>query len=161
IHAHSGDIRLGGVHLRHVTREAIGRLIGYVGQQPFVFAGTIAENIAYGNGPVSAEEIRRAAELANLHNEIMLMPGGYDEPVTERGQNLSGGQRQRLAIARVLLRQPPILILDEATSALDNISERVVQQALGVVDANRTTILVAHRLSTLRDADRILVFDAG
>jgi ATP-binding cassette subfamily B protein len=89
------------------------------------------------------------------------MPGGYQVPVAERDQNLSGGQRQRLAIARILLKRPPILILDEATSALDNISERHVQRALGVVDANRTTILVAHRLSTLRDADRIFVFDGG
>ncbi len=89
------------------------------------------------------------------------MPGGYGAEVTERGQNLSGGQRQRLAIARVLLKQPPILILDEATSALDNISERLVQRALGMRDSNRTTILVAHRLTTLRDADRIFVFEDG
>ena len=91
----------------------------------------------------------------------MFMPDGYGALMTERGQNLSGGQRQRLSIARVLLKQPPILILDEATSALDNISERQVQRALGMRDANRTTILVAHRLSTLRDADRIVVFDDG
>src|SRR5262249_46572293 len=93
--------------------------------------------------------------------EILTMPGGYDAEVAERGQNLSGGQRQRLAIARILLKNPPILILDEATSALDNISERAVQRALGLTSADRTTILVAHRLSTLRDADRILVFDDG
>jgi ATP-binding cassette subfamily B protein len=161
IHAESGRVRLGGAPLENVSREAIGRLLGYVGQTPFVFAGTIAENIAYGNGKVPPEELQRAAELANLHREIMMMPGGYDAPVTERGANLSGGQRQRLAIARILLKQPPILILDEATSALDNISERHVQLSLGVTDVNRTTILVAHRLSTLRDADRILVFDAG
>jgi ATP-binding cassette subfamily B protein len=161
IHAHGGTVRLGGVPLGEVSREAIGRLLGYVGQTPFVFAGTVAENIAYGNGKVPPEELRCAAELANLHEEILLMPGGYDAPVTERGGNLSGGQRQRLAIARILLKAPPILILDEATSALDNISERRVQQALGVTDANRTTIVVAHRLSTLRDADRIFVFDEG
>jgi ATP-binding cassette, subfamily B, bacterial len=99
--------------------------------------------------------------MAYLHEEIMLMPGGYQAVITERGQNLSGGQRQRLAIARILLKQPPILILDEATSALDNISEREVQRALGLTSADRTTILVAHRLSTLRDADRIFVFDEG
>jgi ATP-binding cassette subfamily B protein len=161
IHPHGGTVRLGGAPLDDVSREAIGRLFGYVGQTPFVFAGTIAENIAYGKTDVPHEELRRVAELANLHDEILLMPGGYDAPVTERGANLSGGQRQRLAIARILLLAPPILILDEATSALDNISERHVQQSLGVTDDNRTTILVAHRLSTLRDADRIFVFDEG
>jgi ATP-binding cassette subfamily B protein len=160
-HACGGNLALGGVPLAEVSREALGRLIGYVGQLPFVFAGTIAENIAYGNPHATPEDIRRAAELAYLHDEIMQMPGGYDAEVTERGQNLSGGQRQRLAIARILLKQPPILILDEATSALDNISERHVQRALGVIGRDRTTILVAHRLSTLRDADRIYVFDDG
>jgi ATP-binding cassette subfamily B protein len=160
-HARDGQVELGGAPLHEVSRDAIGRLIGYVGQAPFIFAGSIAENIAYGNSHASPEDIRRAAELANLHDEIMEMPHGYDALVTERGQNLSGGQRQRLAIARILLKQPPILILDEATSALDNISERHVQRALGVTRRDRTTILVAHRLSTLRDADRIYVFDDG
>lgn len=160
-HPCGGRVRLGGVPLEQVTREDIGRLIGYVGQNPFVFAGTVAENIAYGNDRATPEGIRRAAEMANLHEEILEMAGGYDAEVTERGQNLSGGQRQRLAIARTLLKWPQILILDEATSALDNISERHVQRALGVVDPDRTTILVAHRLSTLRDADRIFVFEDG
>jgi len=160
-HPHSGCMRLGGVTLENVHREAIGRLVGYVGQQPFIFTGTIAANIAYAKKGATFDEIRGAAELANIHEEIMLMPGGYDALINERGQNLSGGQRQRLSIARVLLKQPPILIFDEATSALDNISERKVQRALGMRDPNRTTILVAHRLSTLRDADRIVVFDEG
>lgn len=160
-HPCSGTVLLGGVPLEAVSREDIARLIGYVGQTPFVFAGTIAENIAYGNEKVSRADIERAAHLANLHDEILLMPGGYDAEVTERGQNLSGGQRQRLAIARILLKNAPILILDEATSALDNISERHVQRSLGLTSADRTTILVAHRLTTLRDADRILVFDDG
>jgi ATP-binding cassette subfamily B protein len=160
-HPTHGALLVGGVPLAQVSRDEIARLIGYVGQQPFVFSGTIAENIAYGKEDATREEIQRAAELAHLHDEIMLMPGGYDHVVAERGQNLSGGQRQRLALARVLLRQPPILILDEATSALDNISERYVQRALGLTSADRTTILVAHRLSTLRDADRIVVFDEG
>jgi ATP-binding cassette subfamily B protein len=132
-----------------------------VGQSPFVFAGTIADNIAYGNGNATRQQIEQAARLAYLHDEILAMPHGYNSEVTERGQNLSGGQRQRLAIARLLLQRAPILILDEATSALDNISERHVQRALGLTSTDRTTILVAHRLSTLRDADRILVFDAG
>jgi ATP-binding cassette subfamily B protein len=160
-HPHSGTVRLGSVPMAEVSREAIGRIIGYVGQYPFVFAGTIAENIAYGNPHAARDDIVRAARLAAIHDEIEQTPGGYDAAVTERGQNLSGGQRQRLAIARVLLKQPPILILDEATSALDNISERLVQRALGVRDPNRTTVLVAHRLTTLRDADRIFVFDEG
>ena len=160
-HPCDGTAYLGGAPLECCTREDVSRIIGYVGQQPFVFTGSIAENIAYGNEKASREEIRRAAELAYIHDEIMMMPDGYDAMVTERGQNLSGGQRQRLAIARILLRQPPILILDEATSALDNISERAVQRALGLTSADRTTILVAHRLSTLKDADRIVVFDEG
>jgi ATP-binding cassette subfamily B protein len=161
VHPNSGQAFLGGVPLEDVSRADISRLFGYVGQLPFVFSGTIAENIAYGTENATMADIRRAAELAHLHDEIMQMPGNYNAVVLERGSNLSGGQRQRLAIARILLRQPPILILDEATAALDNISERVVQQALGVTSADRTTLLVAHRLSTLRDADRILVFEDG
>jgi ATP-binding cassette subfamily B protein len=161
IHPCGGTVSLGGVPLDRVSREDIARLIGYVGQAPFVFSGTIAENIAYGNEGATPEEIQQAAAMANLHEEILEMPGGYAALVTERGQNLSGGQRQRLAIARLLLKQAPILILDEATSALDNISERHVQRSLGLTSADRTTILVAHRLSTLRDADRIFVFDDG
>ena len=160
-HPREGNVYVGGAPLESCTREDIGRILGYVGQNPFVFSGTIADNIAYGNEKASRADIRRAAELAYIHDEIMMMPGGYDAEVTERGQNLSGGQRQRLAIARILLRQPPILILDEATSALDNISERHVQRALGLTSADRTTILVAHRLTTLKDADRIMVFEDG
>jgi ATP-binding cassette subfamily B protein len=160
-HPCGGAVRVGGQPLEVLDRAAVARLMGYVGQSPFVFSGTIAQNIAYGNGPVALEDICRAARLAHLHDEIVRMPGEYAAVVQERGQNLSGGQRQRLALARILLKQPPILILDEATSALDNISERHVQRALGLVHKERTTILVAHRLSTLRDADRILVFDSG
>jgi ATP-binding cassette subfamily B protein len=160
-HPTCGSVLLGGVPLEAVTRDELARLIGYVSQTPYVFAGTIAENIAYGNPGAKPEQIRRAAELAHLAQEIELMPGGYEAEVTERGQNLSGGQRQRLALARILLRQPSVLILDEATSALDNISERFVQEALEIKSPDRTTILVAHRLSTLRDADRIVVFDEG
>jgi ATP-binding cassette subfamily B protein len=161
IHPCGGTVMLGGVPLDAVSRADIARLVGYIGQNPFVFSGTIAENIAYGNGNVTPEDIRRAAELAHLHEEILAMPSGYDAEVAERGQNLSGGQRQRLAIARILLKNAPILILDEATSALDNISERHVQRSLGLTNTDRTTILVAHRLTTLRDADRIVVFDNG
>jgi ATP-binding cassette subfamily B protein len=161
-HGTAGGVWVGGVPLETVSREAIGRLIGYVGQSPFVFAGTIAANIAYGCGrEVTDEEIRHAAALACIHDEILAMPGGYRAPVAERGQNLSGGQRQRIALARVFLKNPPVLILDEGTSALDTISERCVQRAITAARADRTVILVAHRLSTLLDTDRMFVFDDG
>ena len=163
IHPHGGQLLLAGRPLESVSREALAEMVGYVGQNPFVFSGTIRENIAYGNANLEHTAIERAAELANLHEEIMEMPGGYDAAVSERGQNLSGGQRQRLAIARLFLKSAPLLILDEATSALDNISERHVQDALGIRAAqqDRTTILIAHRLTTLKMCDRILVFDDG
>jgi ATP-binding cassette subfamily B protein len=161
LHPTAGTVFLGERPLAEVSRADIARLFGYVGQSPFVFSGTIAENIAYGNESVTEKDIRRAAQLAHLDHEIELMPGGYEAEVTKRGQNLSGGQRQRLAIARLLLKNAPILILDEATSALDNISERHVQRSLGITNTDRTTILIAHRLSTLRDCDRIFVFDEG
>lgn len=160
-HPCHGKVWLGGVPLESVSREAIADLIGYVGQAPFVFEGTIEENIAYGVGNASPEDIRRAAERACIHDEILAMPGGYQARVAERGLNLSGGQKQRLALARLFLKNPPVLILDEATSALDTISERAVQRALAETRADRTVILVAHRLSTLLEADRILVFDNG
>jgi ATP-binding cassette subfamily B protein len=161
MHPSAGTVLVGGVPIEQLSRESIARLIGYVGQYPFIFAGTIADNIAYGSDNVTDELIRRAASMACIHDEIVAMPGGYHAPVTERGQNLSGGQRQRLALARVFLKNPPVLVLDEGTSALDNISERRVQQAVARARGERTIILVAHRLSTLMDADRILVFDNG
>ncbi|HEX4590899.1 MAG TPA: ABC transporter ATP-binding protein, partial [Gemmataceae bacterium] len=160
-HPTSGRVLIGDVPLESVSREAIGRLVGYVGQQPFIVAGTIAENVCYGCEGVTEEEIRWAAKRASMHDEIEAMPQGYQSRVTERGTNLSGGQRQRLALARVFLKNPPILILDEGTSALDNISERAVQRAIDEARADRTVILVAHRLSTLRGADRVVVFDRG
>lgn len=161
IHPTRGRMFLGGEPIKAISREDIGKLIGYVSQTPFVFSGTIAENIAYGCGEVSREAIMDAARSANLHDEIMQMPGGYEGRVAERGANLSGGQRQRLALARVFLKNPPILVLDEATSALDNVSEKRIQQAIENQKSERTTILVAHRLSTLRYCDRILVFNNG
>jgi ATP-binding cassette subfamily B protein len=161
VHPTGGRVLLGGVPLDAVSRESIGRLVGYVGQQPFVISGTIAENIAYGCEGVSDDQIREAARRACVHDEIDSMPHGYQTRVTERGLNLSGGQRQRIALARVFLKNPPILILDEGTSALDNISERAVQRAIEAARADRTVILVAHRLTTLRGADRIVVFDHG
>jgi ATP-binding cassette subfamily B protein len=160
-HPTAGWAWLGGVPLEHVSRAAIARLVGYVGQSPFVFAGTIADNIAYGSEAVSAEALERAARMACLHEEILAMPGGYRAAVAERGQNLSGGQRQRIALARVFLKDPPILILDEGTAALDTVSERRVRQAIEAARQERTVILVAHRLSTLRHADRVAVFEEG
>jgi ATP-binding cassette subfamily B protein len=160
-HPTAGRVWFGGRPLDSVARETIGDMIGYVGQVPFVFSGTIEENIAYGVDGATPAEIRRAAEMACIHDEIMAMPGGYRAPVAERGQNLSGGQRQRLALARLFLKNPPLLILDEATSALDTISERCVQRALAETRDDRTIIVVAHRLSTLLDMDRILVFENG
>ena len=160
-HPTSGTVLLGGVPLESVSRDAIGGMIGYVGQNPFVFSGTITDNIAYGNEGATPDQIRWAAEQACIHDEIEAMPGGYDAHVTERGLNLSGGQRQRLSLARIFLKNPPVLILDEGTSALDNISERRVQRAIHAARADRTVILVAHRLSTLIDTDKIFVFDDG
>lgn len=160
-HPSGGQVWLGGAPLECVTRQAIGRLVGYVGQTPFVFAGSVAENIAYGREGATAEQIRDAARRAYIHDEIVAMPRGYDTRVAERGQNLSGGQKQRIALARVFLRNPPILVLDEGTSALDSIGERWVQRAVHEDKAVRTVVLVAHRLSTLVDTDRIFVFDQG
>jgi ATP-binding cassette, subfamily B, bacterial len=161
LHPTRGRAWLKGVPLEEVSRETISHLIGYVGQNPFIFAGTIEENICYGATKWLPEDVRRAAQLAEIHDEIVALPDKYDSPVAERGQNLSGGQRQRIALARVFLQDPPVLILDEATSALDTISERKVQQAIGTASRDRTVIMVAHRLSTFADADRILVFDDG
>jgi ATP-binding cassette, subfamily B, bacterial len=161
LHATRGRAWLKGVPLEEVSRETISHLIGYVGQNPFIFAGTVEENICYGATKWLPEDVRRAAQLAEIHDDILAMPDKYDSPVAERGQNLSGGQRQRIALARVFLLDPPILILDEATSALDTISERKVQAAIGTASRDRTVIMVAHRLSTFADADRIIVFDDG
>ncbi len=160
-HPSGGDASFGGIPLAQVSRENIGQIVGYVGQNPFVFAGTIAQNIAYGCAGATHADIERAAALACIDEEIRAMPDGYAARVAERGQNLSGGQKQRLALARVFLKNPPILILDESTSALDNIVERRVQKAIVTARAERTVIIVAHRLSTLRQADRILVFEDG
>ena len=157
-----GEAKFGSVPIFNVSRDSIGKLIGYVSQNPFVFSGTVRENIVYGSGGEPTQQaIEEAARKAGIHNDIVAMPGGYDAMLRERGSNLSGGQRQRIAIARVFLKDPPILILDEGTSALDNVSEQIVQEALEKLRGHRTILLVAHRLSTLRSADRILVFEKG
>jgi ATP-binding cassette subfamily B protein len=161
LHPISGAVQIRGVPLDLLSRTQISKLFGYVSQQPFIFAGTIEENIRYACGEHSTAEVICAAQQAGIHEEIEDMPDAYQSRVAERGQNLSGGQRQRLALARVFLKNPPILILDEATSALDTINERHVQQAIETARADRTVILVAHRLSTLAEADRIVVFEEG
>jgi len=161
LHKGAGTVSLCGEPIEAVDRQSLADTISYVGQSPFVFAGTIRANIAYGCNGADRSAIEKAATAAHLHREILEMPGGYDAIVSERGSNLSGGQRQRLAIARLLLRNAPILILDEATSALDNISERHIQQSLGIRSGNQTILMIAHRLSTLRHCDKILVFDNG
>jgi ATP-binding cassette, subfamily B, bacterial len=161
VHPSDGTLLINGVPIESVSRAEIGKLFGYVGQEAFLFSGSIKENIAYGCDGATLEEVRRAAAMACIDDEIMAFPGNYDAQIAERGKNLSGGQRQRIALARVFLKSPPILIMDEATSALDNISERDVLRALTKAKTGRTVIMVAHRLSTLRDSDRILVFDQG
>jgi ATP-binding cassette subfamily B protein len=161
IHPKSGTVLVGGVPIAALSREDIGKLIGYVSQIPFVFADTVRANIAYENPGATEAQIEAAARNANIHDEIVAMPSGYDTVLAERGSNLSGGQRQRLALARMFLKNPPILILDEGTSALDNISERQVREAIKNVRVNRTVIMVAHRLTSLSDADCIFVFDRG
>lgn len=160
-HPTAGKVLIGGVPLESVSRSAIGKLVGYVGQSPFVFAGTIEENIRYGTPGATLETIQEAARRACIHDEILQMPGSYQSLVKERGINLSAGQRQRLALARAFVKDPPILVLDEGTSALDTISERHIQRAIDLARKDRTVILVAHRLSTLLDADRIFVFQDG
>ena len=160
-HPSGGRVLIGGIALETLSRDSIAKLVGYVGQTPFIFPGSVADNIAYGVPNATPDAIQQAAKQACIHEEILALPGDYEFILGERGNNLSGGQRQRIALARIFLKNPPLLILDEGTSALDNINEHRVQQAVAAARAERTVIMVAHRLSTLRDADRIFVFEAG
>ena len=161
LHPTSGEVLVGGVPIGVLSREDIGNSIGYVSQTPFVFTGSIRDNIAYGCGVAALDQIQLAAEKAHIHEDILAMPQGYDTLLNERGANLSGGQRQRISLARMFLKNPPVLILDEGTSALDNISERKVRAAIDLARQSHTVIMVAHRLTTLRDTDRIFVFAHG
>ena len=154
-----GRITIGGQDIRDMTLRSLRESIGMVQQDVYLFDGTLADNIAYGKPGASLDEIIEAAKKANIHEFIMSLPDGYDTKAGERGTRLSGGQKQRISIARVFLKNPPILILDEATSALDNESERYIQQSLDQLSKNRTTITIAHRISTIRGADEILVID--
>ena len=144
-----------------LTLDSVRRNIGIVQQDVFLFVGTIRDNIMYGRPDATEEEMIEAAKRANIHDYIMTLPEGYDTQIGERGVRLSGGQKQRLSIARVFLKNPPILILDEATSALDNTTEVLIQQALDELCKGRTTLVVAHRLSTIRNADEIAVVMSG
>jgi ATP-binding cassette subfamily B protein len=157
----SGRVLVDGIDVREVDPQALRRRIGYVEQEPTIFAGTVAENIRFGRPEASQGEIEAASRAALVHDFVTALPNGYASIVGERGVMLSGGQKQRLAIARALLKDAPILLLDEATSALDAESERLVQLALGRLMEGRTTLVIAHRLATIRDASRILVLEKG
>jgi ATP-binding cassette subfamily B protein len=150
-----------GIDIRRVTLESLRRNIGVVQQDVFLFTGSIRENILYGDPTASEEAMIDAAKKAQIHDFVMTLPDGYDTYVGERGIKLSGGQKQRISIARVFLKNPPILILDEATSALDTVTEQEIQEALNELAKDRTTLLIAHRLSTVRHADKIVVLDEG
>lgn len=156
-----GVIRLGGIDIRDLDVEDLRSTMSLVPQDPVLFSGTIAENIAYGAPDATRIDIERAAKAANAHNFVLDLPDGYETLCGERGVQLSGGQRQRIALARALITDPRILILDEATSNLDAESEALIQEALSQATRDRTTLIIAHRLSTVRDADRIIVFEAG
>ena len=153
----AGRILIDGKDIRNLTLDSLRRNVGVVQQDVYLFAGSVYENIAYGRPGATREEVAEAARLAGAHDFIMEFPDGYDTYVGERGARLSGGQKQRISIARVFLKNPPILILDEATSALDNESERIVQQSLEQLARGRTTFTIAHRLTTIRGAQLILV----
>lgn len=153
----AGEVDIDGTDIRRMTMKSLRRNIGIVQQDVYLFAGTVRENIRYGRPDATDEEIYAAAKNANAHEFILELPDGYDTDIGQRGVKLSGGQKQRLSLARVFLKDPPILIFDEATSALDNESERVVQESLERLAAGRTTLVIAHRLSTIRNAERILV----
>jgi len=157
----AGSVRIDGADVRQLTLESLGEAIGVVTQETYLFHNTVAENLRYAKPDATQDELEEAARAAAIHDRIMELPEGYDTVVGERGYKLSGGEKQRVAIARVLLKDPGVLILDEATSALDTVSERLIQAALTRLMEGRTTIAIAHRLSTILRADQILVFERG
>lgn len=152
-----GAVTVDGIDVRDVTMNSLRKNIGMVQQDVYLFWGTVAENIAYGKPDATREEIEEAAKMAGADEFIRTLPDGYESYVGERGVKLSGGQKQRISIARVFLKNPPIIILDEATSALDNESEVKVQQSLDKLAKGRTSLIIAHRLSTIRNATKIIV----
>ncbi|MFJ8531806.1 ABC transporter ATP-binding protein [Streptomyces sp. NPDC093591] len=156
-----GRVTLDGVDVRDLDFDTLARAVGVVSQETYLFHASVADNLRFAKPDATDEELRAAAEAAQIHDHIAALPDGYDTIVGERGHRFSGGEKQRLAIARTILRDPPVLILDEATSALDTHTEHAVQDAIDALSANRTTLTIAHRLSTIRGADQIVVLDAG
>ncbi|PTH86093.1 multidrug ABC transporter ATP-binding protein [Streptomyces sp. A244] len=156
-----GRVTLDGVDVRDLDFDTLARAVGVVSQETYLFHASVADNLRFAKPDATDEELRKAAEAAQIHDHIAALPDGYDTVVGERGHRFSGGEKQRLAIARTILRDPPVLILDEATSALDTRTEAAVQDAIDALSANRTTLTIAHRLSTVRGADQIVVLDAG
>jgi ATP-binding cassette, subfamily B, bacterial MsbA len=157
----SGVIAFDGIDVKEIKQESLRKLIGIVTQETILFNDTVRNNISYGNNSINMSDVEMAARAANAAEFIEKMPEKYDTYIGDRGVRLSGGQRQRMAIARAILKNPPILILDEATSSLDSESEILVQEALNNLMKNRTTFVIAHRLSTVRNADNIIVIDGG
>jgi ATP-binding cassette subfamily B protein len=156
-----GSVSIGGVDVRKLNFATLASLVGVVSQETYLFHASVRENLRFGKPDASDEELYEAAEAARIHHVISALPDGYDTVVGERGYRFSGGEKQRIAIARTMLRNPPILVLDEATSSLDTETERLVQDALDRLAEGRTTIAIAHRLSTVRNADQIVVLDRG
>jgi ATP-binding cassette subfamily B protein len=156
-----GRVTLDGVDVRELSFDTLARAVGVVSQETYLFHASVAENLRFAKPDATDAEIENAARAAQIHDHIASLPDGYDTLVGERGYRFSGGEKQRLAIARTILRDPPVLVLDEATSALDTRTEHAVQQAIDGLSAGRTTITIAHRLSTVRDADEIVVLDGG
>ncbi|MFD5544639.1 ABC transporter ATP-binding protein, partial [Streptomyces sp. NPDC127079] len=156
-----GRVTLDGVDVRDLDFDTLARAVGVVSQETYLFHASVADNLRFAKPDATEEELHAAARAAQIHEHIAALPDGYDTIVGERGHRFSGGEKQRLAIARTILRDPPILILDEATSALDTRTEHAVQDAIDALSANRTTITIAHRLSTIRGADQIVVLDSG
>jgi ATP-binding cassette, subfamily B, bacterial len=156
-----GAVRIDGIDVRRITLESLGRVVGFVTQETYLFHDTVLANLRYAKPDATMAEVEDASRAAAIHDRIQELPEGYETVVGERGYKLSGGEKQRVAIARVLLKDPPVLILDEATSALDTVSERLIQAALARLERGRTTIAIAHRLSTILRADQILVMQRG
>jgi ATP-binding cassette subfamily B protein len=156
-----GSISIGGVDVRNLSFSALSDLVGVVSQETYLFHASVRENLRFAKPDATDAEVEAAAEAARIHHVIAALSEGYDTIVGERGYRFSGGEKQRMAIARTILRNPPVLVLDEATSSLDTETERLVQEALDRLAEGRTTIAIAHRLSTVRDADQIIVLDRG
>jgi ATP-binding cassette subfamily B protein len=157
----SGSVTIDGTDVRDLSFDSLAGAVGVVAQETYLFHASVADNLRFAKPSATDDELVAAAKIAHIHDHLMSLPDGYDTVVGERGYRFSGGEKQRLAIARAVLRDPPILVLDEATSALDTQTEQAVQEAIDAASAGRTTITIAHRLSTIRDADEIIVLDRG